>query len=191
MRGIHNWKSIIALSGIIGVLMIGVIVLSPHNQQSTPPVVSAVTPAEQTPSMTMTSSPTSSIPPSIISTSATDTISATNTFVAYPDTGTNYQPIPPQQVADCKSAKPVIDLEGNPSAASESATHVYDPFCFVLPGADPKTFVALDYYYGKDTNGVWSLDATGATDDGELASERLIGADPDPYPRKIAAWWPL
>jgi len=165
MSQIHNWKSIAAVGGAIGLLIVGIAVLLSDNQQRTKPVVSA-------PTMPITSSPTTA------SIFATVTASSTNNFVAYPDVGTNYHPIPLQQWADCRSGKPVIDIEGNPSAASESATHVYDPFCFVLPEADPKTFVALDYYYGKDANGVWILDATGATDDGQLASEQLIGADP-------------
>jgi hypothetical protein len=44
---------------------------------------------------------------------------------------------PAAEMADCKSAVPVVALNGNKTNAKKSRTHVYDFFCNVLPDADP------------------------------------------------------
>jgi hypothetical protein len=53
---------------------------------------------------------------------------------------------------------------------------VYDPSCLIYVGADPKTFVALSYYYKKDATHVWvDADVTG----NNMMEPTLI-ADADP-----------
>jgi hypothetical protein len=53
---------------------------------------------------------------------------------------------------------------------------VYDPSCLIYPGADPKTFLALSYYYKKDSTHVWvDSDVTG---NDMIAPMLIAGADP-------------
>jgi len=82
------------------------------------------------------------------------------------------------QLADCQSGSVVTDLEENPSGARKSSTHVYDAYCDLLVEANPATFVALDYWYGKDSNGVWLLDSPL---DEPLITQTIIGADPTSF----------
>lgn len=76
----------------------------------------------------------------------------------------------------CSSANSITDLEGKKSAAKTDIEYVYDSNCNVLPGADPKSFIALDYYYGKDIRGVWILE--NPSENGEVKSIQIVGADP-------------
>lgn len=98
---------------------------------------------------------------------------ASSTLVANPNGGYD---IPSNQLTDCQSGKPVIDLEGNPSAAIESATNVYDAYCNLLIGATPSTFVALNYWYGKDSSTVWILQSP--VDEPQSEAQAIEGADP-------------
>jgi len=88
-------------------------------------------------------------------------------------------PITADNLADCESGTPVIDLEGNKSGAIKSATRVYDNHCNLLIGAKPQDFVALDFWYGKDAAGVWQL----ANPQGEAPriATLIEGADPTTF----------
>jgi hypothetical protein len=86
------------------------------------------------------------------------------------------EPIPADQLVDCRAATPIINLEGNQSVASKSATHVYDSSCDLFVGANPKTFVALDLSYAKDGDGVWYYGA--AAGNTLLPPTKIEGADP-------------
>ena len=102
-----------------------------------------------------------------------DALASNTAYVVNP---TNGERIPADQLADCQSASPVVDLQGHASAAKKSAIHVYDAYCDILAGANPGTFVALDFYYGRDANGVWILD--NPSEEGSLISVQIVGADP-------------
>lgn len=84
--------------------------------------------------------------------------------------------IPANQLTDCQAGSHVVDLEGNPSGAIESATHVYNGNCDLLVGATPSNFVALDYYYGKDASNVWLL--ANPSEEGSPPWGPMPGADP-------------
>jgi DKNYY family len=98
--------------------------------------------------------------------------SATTTAATAPGSG----PTSSTRSQDCQSAAPVIDLLGNPSAATKDTVHVYGQYCYALANANPNTFIALDYYYGKDANGVWLL--ADPTPYGVLIPAQIVGADP-------------
>ena len=107
-----------------------------------------------------------------IKSSCADSSSASGSVIN-PYTGTF---VAADQLSDCEAAVPVIDVEGNQSAARKSATHVYDGFCNSLVGATPSSFVALDYWYGKDSTEVWLLSSP---EDGTSYSAQIVaGADP-------------
>jgi hypothetical protein len=83
---------------------------------------------------------------------------------------------PADEMADCASSTPVTDLEGNPSIVRKSATHVYNSSCYPFIGADLQTFVALDFFYEKDTNSVWHDDVIG--DNTAVPPTKIDSADP-------------
>jgi hypothetical protein len=113
----------------------------------------------------------------------------------------------PSATADCQTGTPVIDLQGNPTIATKTATHVYTAFSFdgaldpnnecgthTLVGADPNTFVALDQFYGKDANGVWFIQNPWSGSEGSATFYQIPGADastfsliPDSF---LAGPWP-
>jgi len=81
-----------------------------------------------------------------------------------------------QSNADCESGTPVVDQEGNPTIVRKSATHVYNSSCDIFAGANPETFVELNYFYGKDGNSVWFDGVVGSNT--ALPPTKIDGADP-------------
>ncbi|HWP61121.1 MAG TPA: DKNYY domain-containing protein [Candidatus Paceibacterota bacterium] len=93
----------------------------------------------------------------------------------------------PTTASGCPPATVIADAKGNPSDAKTDGNTVYvvDPVgfygphfdaCGTLVGADAKTFVALDRYYGKDATSVWVIG--NPTDEGSPPVARIAGADP-------------
>lgn len=130
-----------------------------------------------------------------MATSTGTTYDATASSRARPPAPTPTQPAPvnatapaPGQGDDCASGTPIIDLQGNPTLATKTLTHVYahpmdggpnpnnECGTYTLYGADPKTFVALDQFYGKDQNGVWFI--ADPSEEGSPYSYQILGADP-------------
>jgi hypothetical protein len=143
-------------------------------------------PAIASPTSTTTTAVASSGSPSFTSPLKTSTTSlmakippqqSTQAYVIDPETGFK---VLASQWAECQSAAPLIDQEGNVSAARKDAQHVFNGECGILAGATPSTFVALDYYYGKDATGIWLL-ANPSEDGGEPISWQIIGADPSSF----------
>jgi hypothetical protein len=97
-------------------------------------------------------------------------------------------PLPVDQLADCQYGRPLTDLQGNQTFAAMTVTHVYahpmdsgpipnnECGTYTLVGADPKTFLALDQFYGKDANGVWFI--ADPSEEGSPKSYQIFGADP-------------
>jgi DKNYY family len=125
-------------------------------------------------------------PPMITSTSVVPATVATTSSTGAPAAGDTASFLPGLAEENSFSAQnlpPVIDVEGNQSLAVKDATHVYglqvdEEAYYLLPGADPNTFIAIDYEYGKDSTHVWLLGGSGADDEGGLTPGQIIGADP-------------
>lgn len=92
--------------------------------------------------------------------------------------------------SDCKFGTAVRDDQGHETGATMTATHVYahvwdgmtsDNECgsYTLPGADPKTFHALDQFYAADKNTVWFIDTP--TNAGGPDTYQIVGADPSTF----------
>lgn len=79
----------------------------------------------------------------------------------------------------CHDAPHVPDLAGHFSAARRNSEHVFDYYCHVLVGANPKTFMALDFFFGKDDRGVWML--ANPSDEWDNFTPRIRGADPETF----------
>jgi hypothetical protein len=90
---------------------------------------------------------------------------------------------------NCPATTTVIDVEGNSSLVLKTSTNVYanvygvaSPLtaadCPVISNADSNTFVALNEFYGEDTNGVWLFSNPPEADD-ELQDLplQIVGAD--------------
>ena len=122
-----------------------------------------------------TSTSTSVVPATVATTSSTGAPAASDTASFLPG-------LPEDNSFGTQNLPPVIDVEGNQSLAVKDATHVYglqvdDEVYYLLPGADPNTFVAIDYEYGKDSTHVWLLGGSGTDDEGGLTPGLIIGAD--------------
>lgn len=83
---------------------------------------------------------------------------------------------PALQRQRCLVAPHVVDLAGHFSAARSDSEYVFDYYCNVLDGAQSKTFIALDFYFGKDASGVWML--VNPSDEWDNFQPRIVGADP-------------
>src|ERR1700681_3986880 len=91
------------------------------------------------------------------------------------------------QLADCQSGEVIIDLQGDPTLATKTATYLYahamdggpatnnECGTYTLYGADPKTFVALDQFYATDSKGVWFI--ADPSEEGAPNSYQIVGAD--------------
>ena len=86
--------------------------------------------------------------------------------------------MPADELDNCQSAVPIVDMLGHPSGAIKSSAHVYNYSCDLFAGANPNTFTALSYFYGKDEHGVWIL--ASPWDEWSYKAQ-IKGADPETF----------
>ena len=82
----------------------------------------------------------------------------------------------PVKYADPDTFVFLLDNDRNPTDYAKDKNRVYDTYLgTVIKRADAESFVALNYWYGKDKNSVYSMTQNGTYDSGRFP---IKGADP-------------